>query len=89
MPNHVNNIITYEGDKKQIAKMLEAIKNDEFGIGTVDFNKIIPMPDDIYTGNLGPKEREIYGDKNWYDCYAQLCITVVMPSKEKCEVFIK
>ena len=67
MPNHVTNIVTYEGDRKQIAEMLEAIKNDELGIGTVDFQKIIPMPDDIYTGNLGPKEREIYGDKNWYD----------------------
>lgn len=26
MPNHVTNIITYEGDRKQIAEMLEAIK---------------------------------------------------------------
>ena len=67
MPNHVTNIITYEGDRKQIAEMLEAIKNNEFGIGTVDFQKIIPMPDDIYTGDLGPKERELYGEKNWYD----------------------
>jgi len=25
MPNHVTNIITYEGDRKQIAEMLEAI----------------------------------------------------------------
>ena len=67
MPNHVTNIITYEGDRKQIAEMLEAIKNNELGIGTVDFQKIIPMPDDIYTGDLGPKERELYGEKNWYD----------------------
>lgn len=67
MPNHVTNTITYDGDRKQIAEMLEAIKKDELGIGTVDFNKIIPMPDDIYRGDLGPKERELYGDKNWYD----------------------
>lgn len=67
MPNHVTNIITYEGDRKQIAEMLDAIKNDKFGIGTVDFNKIIHMPDDIYTGDLGKKEMELYGDKNWYD----------------------
>lgn len=67
MPNHVTNIITYEGDRKQIAEMIEAIKKDELGIRTVDFNKIIPMPDDIYRGDLGPKERELYGDKNWYD----------------------
>ena len=38
MPNHVTNIITYEGDRKQIAEMLEAIKNDELGISTVEFN---------------------------------------------------
>lgn len=67
MPNHVTNIVTYEGDRKQIAEMLEAIKKDDLGIGTVDFNKIIPLPDDIYRGDLGPKERELYGDKNWYD----------------------
>lgn len=67
MPNHVTNIITYDGDRKQIAEMLEAIKNDELGFGTVDFQKIIPMPDDIYRGNLGRNEKEIYGDKNWYD----------------------
>ena len=36
MPNHVTNIITYEGDRKQIAEMLEAIKNDELGIGIED-----------------------------------------------------
>ncbi len=67
MPNHVTNIITYEGDRKQIAEMLETIKDDELGIGTVSFEKIIPMPEDIYRGNLGQKERELYGDRNWYD----------------------
>jgi len=67
MPNHITNIITYNGDRKHIEKMLEAIKIDELGIGTVDFNKIIPMPDYVYKGNLGRKERELYGNKNWYD----------------------
>ncbi len=67
MPNHVTNIITYEGDRKQIAEMLEAIKNDEFGIGTLDFNKIIPMPADIFRGPLGEKEMKQYGKNNWYD----------------------
>ena len=38
MPNHVTNIVTSEGDRKQIAEMLEAIKNDELGISTVEFN---------------------------------------------------
>lgn len=44
MPNHVENHIEYSGDARQIKTMLESIKTDEYGIGTVDFNKIIPMP---------------------------------------------
>lgn len=67
MPNHVTNLITLNGDRKQIAEMLEAIKNDKLGIGTVSFEKIIPMPEDIYRGNLSQKEKELYGDRNWYD----------------------
>ncbi len=47
MPNHVTNIIAYSGDRKQIAEMLEKIKNDQYGLGTIDFNKIIPMPESL------------------------------------------
>ena len=47
MPNHVKNIITLNGDKKKIREMLEAIKNDDYGLGTVDFNKVIPMPESL------------------------------------------
>lgn len=44
MPNHVENHIEFSGDARQIKAMLEIIKNDEYGIVTIDFNKIIPMP---------------------------------------------
>lgn len=47
MPNHVENIITFKGDKKKILEMLEAIKSNDYGLGTVDFNKIIPMPESL------------------------------------------
>lgn len=47
MPNHVENIITLKGDEKKIREMLEAIKSDDYGLGTVDFNKIIPMPESL------------------------------------------
>lgn len=67
MPNHVENIVTFEGDEKQIKEMLEQIKNDEFGIGSISFNKVIPMPESIYKGDLGTTEREMYGKNNWYD----------------------
>lgn len=67
MPNHVTNIIVVSGDDEQRKAMFEAIKNDEFGLGSVDFNKIIPTPENIYQGNLGTAEREKYGSANWYD----------------------
>ena len=47
MPNHVENIITLQGDEKKIREMLEAIQNDDLGLGTIDFNKIIPMPESL------------------------------------------
>lgn len=47
MPNYVENIITLKGDEKKIREMFEAIKSDDYGLGTVDFNKIIPMPESL------------------------------------------
>lgn len=47
MPNHVKNIITLKSGEKQIREMLETIKNDDYGLGTVDFNKVIPMPESL------------------------------------------
>ena len=47
MPNHVINFISFNGDKEQIDKMLETIKRDEYGIGSIDFNKIISMPESL------------------------------------------
>ena len=48
MPNHVTSVITLSGDESRIKAMLEAIKNDEVGIGSVDFNKILPMPESLH-----------------------------------------
>lgn len=47
MPNHVRNIIVIEADKAKISEILDAIKNDEKGIGSIDFNKLIPMPESL------------------------------------------
>ena len=67
MPNHVTNVISFSGDKSRISAMLKEIQNDEHGIGSVDFEKILPMPDTVYNGSLGIRERELYGENNWYD----------------------
>ena len=87
MPNHVANIISFNDvDNNRISEILEEIKNDEEEIGSIDFKKIIPMPYEVFKGNLGQKEMEQYGSNNWYDCYAKLCITVIMQSLWKCVV---
>ena len=47
MPNHVTNVLTLHGESDQIRAMREAIQYDDLGIGSVDFNKIIPMPESL------------------------------------------
>lgn len=47
MPNHVRNILKIECDDERRAEILSAIQNDELGPGSIDFNKIIPMPESL------------------------------------------
>ncbi len=64
MPNHIKNIITLKGDEQKIREMLEAIQYDELGLGTVDFNKIIPMPEslNIESGSRTDRGLKAYSD---------------------------
>lgn len=64
MPNHVVNHISLHGDPQKIREILEAIKSDEIGIGSVDFNKIIPMPKslDIEAGTRTDRGLKAYRD---------------------------
>lgn len=61
MPNWVQNNIKFSGDTAEIKKMLEVIKNDEISFGSIDFNKIIPMPKslDIECGSRTDKGIEM------------------------------
>lgn len=67
MPNHVTNILRVSGNPEKVRAMFEAIKDDKIGLGSIDFNKVIPMPEHIFRGNLGMAEREKYGEENWYN----------------------
>ena len=74
MPNHVENRLTFDCSRERLQEILTAVSRDQdkevdgkFGVGTFDFEKVTPMPEDIYRGNLGSAERELYGKKNWYD----------------------
>ena len=64
MSNYVSNVLTLHGNPAQIRAMLEAIQYDDLGIGSVDFNKIIPMPEslDIEAGSQTSTGLEAYQD---------------------------
>ena len=55
MPNHVTNIVSFEGDKKQIELLIKHVQSEkDMGNQTgkkytthFDFNKIIPMPEEL------------------------------------------
>ena len=67
MPNHITNILTIESsDEVRVKEIFESICY-EGKLGTFDFEKVIPIPENIYRGNLGAKEYAQYGANNWYD----------------------
>ena len=47
MPNHVTNKIKLIGDQARIDALLDAVKYDDGERGTLDFNKLIPMPSQL------------------------------------------
>lgn len=65
MPNNVTTKIKFYGIQSNIDKVLLLIEGN--GGERIDFDKLIPMPDHIYRGNLGEEERQLHGANNWYD----------------------
>ena len=47
MPNHITNRITALGAPEDIQVMLEQIQDRELGLGSVDFNQVVPMPKEL------------------------------------------
>ena len=47
MPNHITNRIKLIGEPADVRRVMEAVKVDKVGPGSLDFEKVIPMPDDV------------------------------------------
>ena len=47
MPNHITNRIKLIGEPSEVKRVMEAVKVDNTGLGSLDFEKIIPMPADV------------------------------------------
>lgn len=69
MPNHVANHISLQGDPEKIRSMLEAIQSDELGVGSVDFNKIIPMPKSLNIEAGSRTDRGLKAYRNFIEVY--------------------
>ena len=71
MPNHVRNILTVISGTPDMKTVREDVAiRDEEGKpvpGTIDFERIKPMPPEIFRGPLGEVEMKQYGKNNWYD----------------------
>lgn len=67
MPNHITNILKIGGTEEQVSEVLEFIKCDKLGVGTIDFNKITPTPPWVSQSGYGRAQKEKYGEENcWY-----------------------
>lgn len=62
MPNHITNIIELECSGERSMEIMEFLKAEGQDYGSVDFNKLIPMPEslDITSGSETDRGIEIY-----------------------------
>ena len=93
MPNHVMNVVTFNGNNKKLQKILEDIKDDEIGYGSIDFNKIEPMPTElnIESGSKTNEGLKYYkGFVYVYTAFAKRTKDELLNiPKEKEEIFLK
>ena len=67
MPNHIINTIRLTGDREKINELLESVKDNRFGIGSLDFNKVIPMPESLQIETSSSMERGLKAYKEFVD----------------------
>lgn len=68
MPNWCENEVTITGPALELARLYSEVCTSEEEDGLqFDFNRVVPMPNNIFRGNLGQEERERHGEMNWYD----------------------
>ena len=81
MANEVYNEIRMQGEEETILRVLREVQNDYLGLGSIDFNKLIPVPEELRSGN----EAEISAGRVIYRKFQKVNPTV---SKEHEEIYI-
>ena len=69
MPNHVTNIIEIKGDTVRIKSLFDVVKNDEYGLGSIVFNKLIPMPPELDIEESSRTDRGLKAYKDFIEVY--------------------
>ena len=67
MANNVTNIIELRGTPDRVQELLDSIANEEYGCGSISFEKIIPMSGNLYMGAIPRDGPQPYGNNNWLD----------------------
>ena len=47
MPNHITNILLFDCSENRSRDILEFVRGDDGELGSIDFNKLIPMPESL------------------------------------------
>lgn len=71
MPNNVTNKLKILGSKKDVKALLDFIQMEELGKGTIDFNKITPMPLWVY-GSQDERGITLEDEQQWGKDYTKL-----------------
>lgn len=58
--------VFFIGENNKIKEIFKAVENKKQH-RSFDFNKIVPMPSDVYSGPLNGDALAEYGENNWYD----------------------
>ena len=69
MPNHITNIIEIKGDPARVKALFEAVKSDEYGLGSIDFNKLVPMPSELDIEEGSRTDRGLKAYKDFIEVY--------------------
>lgn len=70
MPNYCENQLHFDCSKEDFEQKIRPLLKGKDSDGKdqdLTFNIVVPMPDHIFRGPVGEKERKLYGADNWYD----------------------
>ncbi len=62
MPNHVTNVIEFNCSEEEFRRIAEFLRCEGEQLGSVDFNKLIPMPEElaVESGSRGEHGLRMY-----------------------------